>query len=50
MRKILTILLLITVLGNTGCAAAYEGSDTAQQDYKISQDFERIDGYDNLYY
>lgn len=34
----------------TGCSSAWEGSDTAQQDKKINEDFIQIDGYNNLYY
>ena len=50
-KKILVILCLISILfTSAGCTAAWDSVDTAQQDQKISTDFERIDGYENLYY
>ena len=50
MKKILICISIFITLIFTGCAAAYEGTDTAQQDDKVTQDFQQIEGYDNLYY
>lgn len=50
-KKLIIILCIFNILiCLSGCSAAWEGSDTAQQDHKISTDFEQIDGYENLYY
>ncbi len=52
MKKLLVILLvlIISILCFTGCVAASGGDDTAAENYKIQSDFDRVPGYENLYY
>ena len=50
MRTKILLCVFIMIITLTGCATAWDGTDTAQQDQKITQDFEQIPGSENLYY
>lgn len=47
--KVLLCAVIMAII-LTGCSSAWDGADTAQQDKKIKQDFERVAGSENLYY
>jgi hypothetical protein len=49
MKKLILISLLLVIICS-GCSADYFGSDTASHNTKIVADFERIEGYENLYF
>ncbi|MBR6965091.1 hypothetical protein IKH83_02135 [Candidatus Saccharibacteria bacterium] len=47
---ILLLVLLVCCHSCSGFDASWNGSDTAESNEKIQTDFEKIDGYENLYY
>ena len=49
-KKLLIAIIFLLSVFCTGCSGSFAGSDTASKDNKISEDFNRIEGSDNLYY